>query len=76
MEEYRSGHNELDSKDTKELVFSSAQNPCGIGLDAGTNHKKLNSSLLKFSPFSSGRNFRLDTERYRSGHNGADSKSV
>ena len=79
---HRSGHNRADSKFRRDLGISSPRKPLLI---LGFQNSKSNTfmfSLLLFSP----KDFwvlwkrrewqaEIDTERYRSGHNGADSKS-
>ena len=74
-ERYRSGHNGADSKWSADVSVSSTSKSPIYG--ALRRFEKLNILLFCPAVLPSGilQNFRLTyTERYRSGHNGADSK--
>ena len=75
MERYRSGHNGADSKDSIPKVRTSANFSDCTRDPPGSNFHKFISFLRVVLLFSkTGYTLRY-TEGYRSGHNGADSKS-
>ena len=80
METYRSGHNEPDSKTSDHFGTVFLKTLDFSRLWRYHQGKKFCSSLHQFSPFSGvlfeGWCCEKYTQRYRSGHNGADSKSV
>ena len=76
MERYRSGHNGADSKDSIPKVRTSANFSDCTRDPPGSNFQNFISFLRVVLLFSkTGYTLRY-TEGYRSGHNGADSKSV
>ena len=77
METYRSGHNELDSKHSRVCHDRISVNPLFIGVYAVCIYTFRNLHLAVFSQFGKlALPLQFYMETYRSGHNGADSKSV
>ena len=77
MEAYRSGHNELDSKHSRVRHTLLFETPLFIGVYATCICTFRNLHLAVFSQFGNlALPLQFYMETYRSGHNGADSKSV
>ena len=77
METYRSGHNGADSKHSRVCHDCISVNPLFIGVYAVCICTFENSHLAVFSQFGNlALPLQFYMETYRSGHNGADSKSV
>ena len=77
MQTYRSGHNGHDSKHSRVCHDCISVNPLFIGVYAVCICTFENSHLAVFSQFGKmALPLQFYMETYRSGHNGADSKSV
>ena len=77
LETYRSGHNGHDSKHSRVCHASLFETPLFIGVYAVCLCTFENSHLAVFSQFGNlALPLQFYMETYRSGHNGADSKSV
>ena len=77
MEAYRSGHNELDSKHSRVCHAPISVNPLFVGVFVTSVCTFRNLHLAVFSQFGiKALPLQFYMETYRSGHNGADSKSV
>ena len=77
MQTYRSGHNGADSKHSRVCSVSLSENPLFIGVSATSVCTFENLHLAVFSQFGNlALPLQFYMETYRSGHNGADSKSV
>ena len=77
METYRSGHNGHDSKHSRVRHASLFETPLFIGVYATCICTFRNLHLAVFSQFGNlALPLQFYMETYRSGHNGADSKSV
>ena len=77
MEMYRRGHNENDSKHSRVCHAPIGETPLFIGVYAMCICTFENLHLAVFSQFGkSALPLQFYMETYRSGHNGADSKSV
>ena len=77
METSRSGHNGADSKHSRVCHTPIFVNPLFIGVSATSVCTFRNLHLAVFSQFGiKAVPLQLNMETYRSGHNGADSKSV
>ena len=77
METYRSGHNGADSKHSRVCHLAFSVNPLFIGVFVTSVCTLTNLHLAVFSQFGKlALPLQFYMETYRSGHNGADSKSV
>ena len=77
MERYRSGHNGADSKHSRVCHDCISVNPLFIGVYAMCICTLTKPHLAVFSQFRyQALPLQFNMETYRSGHNGADSKSV
>ena len=77
METYRSGHNGADSKHSRIFHDCISVNPLFIGVFVTSVCTLTNLHLAVFSQFGNlALPLQFYMETYRSGHNGADSKSV
>ena len=76
MKTYRSGRNELDSKSAMYSDGVSVENPVVMRVFRLWKFHNHLVSALNVRPSSKRHSVRIIMERYRRGHNGADSKSV